>query len=152
MAHLFEEHWRSLNRRDQKEVLKGIYCHVVSNLDSYPAFMTERDRNDLTSHAIMDCSSWRQKFWVHLDIEIFAYRYFYFTPECPNFPILVEFLQSLTNNIRVGDLQLFERCDNTEYMRMYLDFNMQAVFLWMFHHEWEARAIISNATVRRRKG
>jgi len=151
MAHLFEEHWRSLNRRDQKEVLKGIYCHVVSNLDSYPAFMTERDRNDLTSHAIMDCSSWRQKFWVHLDIEVFAYRYFYFTPECPNFAILVGFLESLENQVRVGDFQLFHN-SSLQNMDMWFDVNMEAVYLWMSHHEFEARAFISNATTGRRKG
>jgi len=127
-----EEYWKSLPIKNQEQILNDIFRHEVLNADNLPTFMTERDWIDLTEGASVHYMRFHQKYCVILDIEIFAYRYW--MEESSNFRTLTHFLRGLVNNLRVGDLPLFERYA-TQNMDMWFDFNMEAVYLWLLQHD-----------------
>jgi len=132
MAHSMKELWKSIGKKDQKEILQEFFFDVLLNMDNLPEFMTENDSNDMIKEAVVYPLLEDEKFCMILDIETFAYRYWRLGG--PNFWILIDFLKGLANRVRVGNAQMFERhC--IENMKMWFDFNMQAVYLWLFQHQ-----------------
>jgi len=132
MNQCVEERWKSLDKNKQARILRDLIFSVVLNMDNLPECVTEDDWNDLIEDTNVDDDSFNGVHMMVVYIELFTYLYL--NEGGPEVTILVNFLKSLVDKVRVGDHQLFKGCIQFN-TRMWFELNTQAVFLWLFQNQ-----------------
>lgn len=131
-----ETRWQQLSQIERKTLLKKVFFDVLFNQPNLPAFMTDQDWSDLIQNTIIDFIFYRQppnrQFSAVLDLEVFAYRYAreYLVRSNDQFAVLYDYLKKHLTNVKVNHLDLFFACHMENYI-MWIDFNLEAVHLWM---------------------
>jgi hypothetical protein len=124
---LMEEKWLQLSKLDKEDLLKNIFYQVLIHDQNRPAFVTEHDWRNLIKQSRVDSHKPTQ-YYIVLNMEGFAHRYH------KNILHVHWFFKHSCTHTKMGKHCLIDSA-NLENFWMYLDFNLQAVLVWMSQQE-----------------
>jgi hypothetical protein len=123
-----EAKWQQLSSKERSTLLKKLFFDVLFNQDNLPALVDEKHWSDLYDEAIAENLFYQPEVHVML---LYCTTFFLRGQVSMT---LIDYFKNSFAFVKVGNVDLFDTCTEKSYF-LELDFNMQAVYLWMAQQE-----------------